>query len=78
MWNTFLSMDTSGIHLLTQKCLQKTSWEWSGVRGHQKRIYRTMQNSVAFPNIAQLVKNPPGMLETPVRFLGREDPLEKG
>ena len=28
--------------------------------------------------IAQLVKNPPAMLETPVRFLGREDTLEKG
>ena len=28
--------------------------------------------------IAQLVKNPPAMLETLVQFLGREDPLEKG
>ena len=28
--------------------------------------------------IAQLVKNPPAMQETQVRFLGREDPLEKG
>ena len=28
--------------------------------------------------IAQLVKNPPTMQETPVRFLGWEDPLEKG
>ena len=28
--------------------------------------------------IAQLVKNPPAMQETPVRFLGREDPLEEG
>ena len=28
--------------------------------------------------IAQLVKNPPAMQETPVRFLGQEDPLEKG
>ena len=28
--------------------------------------------------IAQLVKNPPAMQETPVRFLVREDPLEKG
>ena len=26
----------------------------------------------------QLVKNTPAMQETPVRFLGREDPLEKG
>ena len=28
--------------------------------------------------IAQLVKNLPTMQETPVRFLGQEDPLEKG
>ena len=28
--------------------------------------------------LAQLVKNPPAMQETPVRFLGREDLLEKG
>ena len=28
--------------------------------------------------IAQLVKDPPAMQETPVRFLGWEDPLKKG
>ena len=28
--------------------------------------------------IAQLVKNLPAMQETPVRFLGQKDPLEKG
>ena len=28
--------------------------------------------------VAQLVKNPPAVHETPVQFLGREDPLEKG
>ena len=28
--------------------------------------------------VAQLVKNPPAMQETPVRFLGEEDLLEKG
>jgi len=28
--------------------------------------------------ITQLVKNPPAMQETLVRFLGWEDPLEKG
>ena len=27
---------------------------------------------------AQLVKNLPAMQETPVQFLGQEDPLEKG
>ena len=28
--------------------------------------------------VAQMVKNPPAMQKTPVWFLGREDPLEKG
>ena len=28
--------------------------------------------------VAQLVKNPPALLETPGRFLGWGDPLEKG
>ena len=27
--------------------------------------------------VAQLVKNPPAMQETPVQFLDQEDPLEK-
>ena len=27
--------------------------------------------------VIQLVKNPPAMQETPVQFLGQEDPLEK-
>ena len=36
-----------------------------------------LQNSWA-SLVAQLVKNPPAMQETPVRFLGQEDPLEKG
>ena len=30
------------------------------------------------PSIAQLVKNPPPMQETLLRFLDQEDPLEKG
>ena len=42
-------------------------------------------NPVTFVNsldktslVAQLVKNPPAMQETPLRLLGREDPLEEG
>ena len=37
-------------------------------------------SSLTFPRaslVAQLVKNLPAMQETLVRFLGREDPLEK-
>ena len=35
---------------------------------------------VGFPDssVGKVVKNPPAMQETPVRFLGQEDPLEKG
>ena len=38
--------------------------------------YGTCMNWVSL--VAQLVKNPPAMQETLVRFLGREDPLQKG
>ena len=35
-------------------------------------------DDVRVSQVAQLVKNPPAMQETPVQFLGQEDPLEKG
>ena len=38
-------------------------------------IYYTLKQEYL---LAQLVKNPPAMQETPARFLGWEDPLEKG
>ena len=37
----------------------------------------TYSSIKGFP-VAQLVKNLPAMQETLVRFLGREDPLQKG
>ena len=33
---------------------------------------------MGFPGSSQMVKRPPAMLETWVRSLGQEDPLEKG
>ena len=43
---------------------------------------RGVRVTVHFKNtaslVAQLVKNLPAMQETPVQFLGWEDPLEKG
>ena len=33
-------MDTSGTHLQTQKCMQNTSWERTGVPDQWKRMYR--------------------------------------
>ena len=34
--------------------------------------------SLLASRVAQLVKNPPTMQETPAGFLGQEDPLQKG
>ena len=47
-----------------------------GVAQSWTRLKR-LSSSRASP-IAQLVKNPPAMQETPVQSLGWEDPLEKG
>ena len=46
----------------------------------RKELNMTEQLSLSFwaSLIAQLVKNPPAMQETPVRFLSGEDLLEKG
>ena len=38
----------------------------------------TLHERISRDLTAQLVKNSPAMQETPVRFLGWEDPLEKG
>ena len=35
-------------------------------------------NIIGASPVAELVKNPPAKKETPVQFLGQEDPLEKG
>ena len=45
-----LSIDTSGIYLQIQKCMQNTSWEHTGVPDQRNRIFRTMQNSVGWRN----------------------------
>ena len=37
--STSLFMDTSGIPLQTQKCMQNISWEQTGVSDQWKRIY---------------------------------------
>ena len=41
-------------------------------------VHLSVTNGDLASLIAQLVKNPPAMQETPVQFLGWEDPLEKG
>ena len=41
-------------------------------------ILKTVTNYYGASLVTQLVKNPPAMQQTPVRFLGWEDLLEKG
>ena len=43
----------------------------------KKKLIGTLCISIWASLIAQLVKNPLGMQETPVQFLGQEDPLER-
>ena len=55
------------VHTHIQKSSEKyTSKNWQVFKGGRASL------------IAQLIKNPPAMQETPVQFLGQEDLLEKG
>ena len=52
---------------------------WAAVYGvAQGRTLKRLGSSSWASLIAQLVKNSPIMQETLIRFLGQEDPLEKG
>ena len=57
----------------------------AGDSGSIPGLGRSAGEGIGYPHqyswaslVAQLVKNPPAMRETPVPFLGWEDPLEKG
>ena len=54
--------------------------ELPALPGRQDTRYKKQweSNNMGASLIAQLVKNPPAMQETPVQILGWEDPLEKG
>ena len=54
---------------------EMSSKQWTRSLNFQRNI--SIENIMA-SLIAQLVKDPPAMQETPVRFLGWEDLLEKG
>ena len=61
MWRTSLSTDTSGIHLQTQKCMQNTSWERTGVPDHRKRIYAAAKSLQSCPTLCDPIdSSPPG------------------
>ena len=46
--------------------------------GSQRGGHERVTNTFTLMSMAQTVKKPPAMQETPVRSLGWEDPLEKG
>ena len=52
--------------------------QFNPIRGLRAPIIRCLGQELAASLIAQLVKNPPAMWETPVQCLGWEDLLEKG
>ena len=56
------------------------SWQIEGEKVEKLAyfIFRGSKITGGASLIAQLVKNPPAMQETPVRFLDWKDPLEKG
>ena len=73
---------------LRLKSANSLEWElelWSLTLPIQD-VLQLVQESLYFPVsliilvslVAQLVNNLPAMQETPVRILGREDPVEKG
>ena len=41
-------------------------------------LHKSMNLLTLASLVAQLIKNSPAMQETPVRFLGWKDPMEKG
>ena len=45
---------------------------------HHKTLTSYLPSILIIPLYPQLVKNPPAKQETLIRFLGQEDPLEKG
>ena len=45
---------------------------------HKNKVKSLLTSTIWASLIAQLVKNLPAMQETPVQFLGWEDPLKKG
>ena len=51
---------------------------FSSISNEKAKVNRKVSLLLRASLIAQLVKNPPEMQETLVRFLGWEDPLEKG
>ena len=61
------------LHSTLQSCILSSLNRYVYVHVSFKRFFKLNFQAP----VAQLVKNPPAMMETWVRFLGWEDPLEK-
>ena len=82
----YLQLFTQHLHCI-YNCLHSTyivlgiTSNLERISSIQEDVCRLYANTTQFYGaslIAQLVKNPPAMQETPVQFLGWEDSLEKG
>ena len=49
-WSTSLSTDTPGMHLQTQKCMQNTHWEQTGVPDQRERNIQIHAKLTGFPD----------------------------
>ena len=58
--------------------LEENSWTIQSMRSQRVGQDRAIFIFIWASPVAQLVKNPPAIQETWVRFLGWEDPLQKG
>ena len=61
-----------------QAAVHGVAKSWTRLRNWARSKHGLIYLEVHTPLVAQLVKNPPAMQETLVRFLGGEVPLEKG
>ena len=57
---------------------QKEEWAEDEMVRYHYQLNRHEFEQTEASLVAQLVKNLPAMQETPIQFLGQEDPLEKG
>ena len=71
-------MQTVGLDLIRGLTYPLKKMTWKQLEKFECALdINDVKGILGFP-VAQLVKNPPAKWETRVRFLGWEDPLEKG
>ena len=72
-WGSWVGKEVGERQRWKQRCVEGSPWN------SDKRWWAFEQGGSRLVSlVAQMVKNPPAMLETWVRSLGQENPLEKG